>query len=241
MIIAYTALHYGSPYLESAIASVIDHVDRYYVLYSPTGSHGVRASMELPLSEYRISLQRIALAAAGSKLEWVDGNWIHEGNQRDAIYQICPMADTILVIDYDEIWVNVPDVIKKAQESEKKFLRLPMIHYWRSFYYAVLHDPAFPIRVIQPKKEGEGYLDTRPINHMGYAIPTWLLQYKFHIHGHRGEFRTDEWFEKKWLANAMHDCHPVGSDYWNPERINPYDYMPIFMTKHPYWKKEIIE
>ena len=33
-VAAYTALHYGSPYLGAAIRSVIDSVDSYYILYA---------------------------------------------------------------------------------------------------------------------------------------------------------------------------------------------------------------
>ena len=42
------------------------------------------------------------------------------------------------------------------------------------------------------------------------------------------------------MANAQKDCHPVGSEYWNPETVDPMDYMPSWMKDHPYYKMELI-
>jgi hypothetical protein len=242
MRIAYTALHYGSPYLAQAIRSVIDAVDKYYVLYTQFGSHGTRNLTHLPISDSRNALMKIAHYAAGDKLVWVDGDWQHEGQQRDAIHDICPEADVVLVLDYDEIW---PDELARismdyAEIEGHNKLRISMVHFWRAFNRAVLHDPAYPIRVIVPTGKGEYTFAGTPIAHMGYAIPDWLLRYKMHIHGHRAELRTDDWYSNKWLANAQEDCHPVGSEFWNPEAVNPLDYLPDWMQAHPYYGLEVI-
>lgn len=243
MIIAYTALHYGSPYLGYAIRSVIDDIDKYYVLYCAHASHGATNIMQLPPSESRESLQTIAKQEAGNKLVWIDGDWNIEGQQRDSIHEYCPEADLILVLDYDEIWNTglARQAIVKCMMHNAKTYRLPMVHFWRNFNKAFLHDPALPIRIIKPSGNGECYLDTsHKIAHMGYAIPTGLLQYKMHIHGHRAELRQDDWFTKKWCANAQEDCHPVGSDHWNTEDVNPLDYMPVWMQSHPYYGLKVI-
>ena len=77
---------------------------------------------------------------------------------------------------------------------------------------------------------------------MGYAIPSWLMEYKFAIHGHKSQWRRDiDWASERWAVNAQGDCHPIGSEYWNPETINPTDYLPAFMQEHPYWNMEVIE
>jgi hypothetical protein len=244
MILAYTALHYGSPYLAYAIQSVIDSVDKYVVLYSENGSHGTKATMSLPASESEGNLYQIAHKAASDKLTWVKGEWAHEGLQRDSIFELYPEAQMVLVLDYDEIW---PDglaykALREANFGNQRQFRVPMVHFWRSFRRAVLHDPAFPVRIIKPHFHyGEQTLHTDPIAHMGYAIPTWLLKYKMHIHGHRGELRQDNWLHNRWLANAQKDCHPVGSDHWNMEEVEPLDYLPAFMGEHPYWDKAVIE
>jgi hypothetical protein len=200
--------------------------------------------MRLPLSESERNLYDIARRAAGDKLEWHSGDWRHEGNQRDAIHDLYPEAQMILVLDYDEIWPDglAEKALKEANHSNQRNFRMPMVHFWRSFRRAVLHDPAYPIRIIkQHNQNDEQTLHSGFIAHMGYAIPTWLLKYKMHIHGHRGELRQDGWFDNKWMANAQQDCHPVGSDFWNPEQVDPIDYLPAFMNEHPYWDDEVIE
>lgn len=240
-IIAYTALAYGSPYLPWAIRSVIDHVNEYYVLYSADGSHGHKSTLLLPESESRDNLHRLAKLVAGDKLRWVDGSWTQEGQQRDSIHEIAPDADVILVLDYDEIWSGVSDLINLAHGHA--ISRVSMVHFWRSFHRAVLHDPAYPERILCPGAESKVQtLHIAPIAHLGYAIPSELMAYKRGIHGHKAQFRTDiDWWAERWVVNAQQDCHPVGSEYWNPEHVNPLDYMPDFMRAHPYFNREVIE
>jgi hypothetical protein len=244
-VIAYTALHYGREYLKYAIWSVIDAVDEYYVLYTPTGSHGTRTGVKCP--ESRHSLYREAVLGAGDKLRWIDGQWDHEGNQRDSIFKFVPDADMVLVLDADEIWA--PGLAEKAitaatSHPQIRNWRMPMQHYWRSFKRCILHDPAYPVRLINTRASGtENTLDTPlRIHHMGYAQSAAIVRYKLLTHGHRGEFRRDcDWFNDKFLANAQRDCHPVGSDYWNPEPVNPAAVLPPFMKTHPFWDKDLIE
>lgn len=245
MIVAYTALHYGSPYLEYAIRSVIDQVDQYVVLYSRFGSHGTTGNgAGLPPSDHREQLQWICAQAAGNKLQWVDGNWTHEGQQRDFIHIVAPGAAVIVVVDYDEIWH--PEALRQGidwvRAAGSRNYRVNMIHYWRSFRRAVLHDPACPIRFIKPSGDGDCALTlNHPVNHMGYAIPDWLMRYKWRIHGHRAELRQDiDWFTARWDANAQEDCHPVGSEFWNPEPIDPMEHLPVWMKQHPYYTDEVI-
>lgn len=246
-VIAYTALLYGKDYLYWAIKSVIDYVDEYHVIYDATGhgSHGHVTDRECPDKRWELINQ--ATAAAGDKLRWHDGGpFAHEGRQREAIHQYAPDADVILVLDADEIWhpLTVKGALS-AVENNPQFnqWRVSIIHYWRSFYRCVLHDPAFPVRIINKRAT-----DTRehhvvpgmPINHMGYAQRSEIVEYKQHTHGHKGEWRKDDWFNTVFMANAQTTCHPVGSEYWNPEAVNPWDYMPEFMKNHPYANMEVI-
>lgn len=241
--IAYTALHYGTDYLDYAIRSVIGQVDEYHVLYTDKGSHGSRANIRCP--ESRHDLYRLAMAAAGNKLCWHDGDWTHEGQQRDSILAMVPDAEAILVLDSDEIWAEgaARRAILDALEGDAREYRVPIIHYWRSFHRCVLHDPAFPIRVVIPKRPQTvpETLHVRPINHMGYAQRSQIVLYKLFVHGHRSQFRGDiDWFRDRFMANAQKDCHPVGSEFWQPEEVDPLDYMPSWMSEHPYFNMEVI-
>lgn len=244
-VVSYTALHYGLDYLEWSIRSVIDHVDEHWILYAKKGSHGSRSDRACP--ESRDDLVAVAKRAAGHKLRWVDGNWANEGQQRDEIHKWAEDADLILVVDADEIWhpLTVTGAISAARLNPQiKRWQVSMIHYWRAFNRAVLHDPAYPIRVINNRateNREHHVVPGMPINHMGYAQRPDIVEYKQSTHGHRSEWRKDDWFNTVFMANAQSNCHPVGSDYWTPEQVNPLDYMPDWMAEHPYFGKEVIE
>lgn len=245
-VIAYTALNYGSPYLGYAIQSVIHAVHEYHVLYTRNGSHGTLADFPPPFAESESNLYNIALQAAGNKLHWHNGEWRHEGQQRDTIYQLVPDADAILTLDYDELWspLFVQDAIEQALNGDARIYRAPMVHFWRSFKRCVTDDPAYPERIVIPSRKERtfGLLDMKPIAHTGYAIPDELLRYKLHIHGHKQEMRQDiDWYNTRWKVNAQADCHWTMIDRWYPQLINPRDYLPVLMTSHPYWEKDLIE
>lgn len=245
-VVGFTCLHYGRDYLAYAIRSIIDHIDEYHVAYSAIGSHGHRTQVRCP--ETRDELYAIASEAAGSKLRWHDGEWPHEGAQRDSIHEYAPDADVIIVLDADEIWPKdliwwYLEFLKHGGEFQRN-VRVPIVHFWRSFYRSVIHDPAYPVRIINTNRnQGEMTLPTSlKIAHFGYAQRPEIVEYKILTHGHKGEWRKDvDWFKDRYLANAQIDCHPVGSEYWNPERVDPYDYMPRWMESHPYFYKGVIE
>lgn len=257
-IISYTALLYNKYYLGYALRSVEPYVDEMWVLYAAGGgSHGSRTLVPCP--DTREELYSIARAVAGDKLRWIDGDWRQENEQRGAIHQYAPDADVILVVDADELWpphyADSARLMWETGHAEARFYRLPMVHFWRSFYRAVLHDPAYPQRIIYPRIENgtetyRGYtiVDNSFYNqrllsiaHMGYAIPTELVRWKWLIHGHKNELRKDiDWFRDRWDCNAQVDCHPVGSEWWNPEQVNPWDYLPTFMKAHPFAELELI-
>lgn len=246
-LIAYTPLLYGLDYLAHAIQSVIEHVDEYWVLYTKDGSYGART--DVPCPESRDILYETTRWAAGDKLRWYDGTWTGEGDHRNTIYKLAPDADVIIALDADEIWhwQTIASVRLTAENGgnamHSRWWRLPMIHYWRSFRRAVLHDPALPVRVYVPKAENnEVYMHgVKPINHLGYAQRSEIVRYKWLVHGHKNELRKDvDWFKDRWDANAQQDCHPVGSIYWNPEPVNFTEYMPKFMITHPFASLEVI-
>jgi hypothetical protein len=262
-IVAYTPLLYGAEWLQWAIRSVIDAVDEYHVLYSPLGSHNGQKPVELPPGEDARTLYEIAHAAAGRKLRWYTGtDWHTEGEQRDTIFQLTPDADRIVCLDYDEVWsAGLVDAVVAASASRPNVRdwRVPMIHLWRDLHHAILHDPAYPVRVINPHAaigtsatfDAEVHdaakrellartLDYVPefhtrIVHGGYAISPALMAAKWTTHGHANEYRQDiDWMNDRYLnPSATRDLHPVGSDAWNAEPIDPFVYLPGWMLDHP--------
>lgn len=242
-VIAYTALRYGRDYYDAAIRSVIDAVDEYHVLYATQPSHGHYDPTPCPETEEE--LYSIAVDRAGSKLQWHRGVWQYEGQQRDSIHQVAPDADVILVLDADEVWPEETVRIAIRETARQEIVhrwRIPMIHFWRSMHRAVLHDPAYPERVVMAGAAPALTLDAPPIAHFGYAQRPEIVAYKWRIHGHFNELRRDcDWFHDVFMANRQTDCHPVGSEYWWPESANPLDYLPAWVAEHPYFGMEVIE
>lgn len=250
--IGYTALRYGKDYLGYAIRSIIDNINEYHVLYATRPSHGHPSDVVCPDSEDE--LHEIAWQAAGSKLKWHRGEWVYEGQQRDSILQYAPDADVIISVDSDEIYQPklIENIMRYGHEIQRlepfRYLRVPFIHYWRSFHKCILHDPAYPARVTFPRidpKHGEFSWSAERfgvVNHMGYATTPEIVAYKWQIHGHKNELRRDvNWFQDVFMANRQTDCHPVGSEYWNAEPVNPLDTMPYWMEQHPFFEMDVIE
>lgn len=249
-VVGYTALWYGKDYLSEAIRSIINHVDEYHILYATHPSHGHQTLATNP--ETAQELHEMAWQAAGTKLKWHRGDWFQEGEQRSAIYGYAPDAAVIVSVDSDEIYSEklIESIMHYAfsvtnSVSPYRYLRVPFIHYWRSFHRCVMHDPAFPARVIFPQiRTGEFSWSPAQgvVNHMGYATRPEIVKYKWEIHGHKNELRKDvNWFEDVFMANRQTDCHPVGSEFWNPEPVNPMDYMPAYMRQHPFYEMKVIE
>lgn len=247
-IAGVTALHYGKDFLHHAIRSIIDDVDEYVVLYSSIGSHGHQTTVSCP--ETKDELYDIAYQAAGDKLHWFDGQWPYEGAQRDSIFGIVPDADVIVVLDSDEVWPPglLRDAIAGTKDSGVRDVRLPFVHFYRSMTQAILHDPAYPVRLIYPQNKTGAMTFTpdsslpileRSVLHFGYAQRSEIVRYKLETHGHKNEIRKDcDWFNDIFM-NPLRttDLHLVGSQFWNWETVD----VPDFMQDHPYAKLSVIE
>lgn len=243
-IVGLSVLHYGADYLKYAIGSVIDFVDEHYVIYSAQGSHGHRTSEVCP--DTREQLAALAIEAAGSKLRWYEGEFANEGAQREYIHTLAPDADCIIVVDSDEVYSqHTLEIIQNYIELNNEYverLRLPFVHYWRSFKRGFAHDPAFPERVIFPKaaKNTRDTLLSEPVHHFGYAQRSDIVRYKQLTHGHKAEWRKDvDWFNDVFMANRQHDCHPVGSDAWNCEDMDASK-LPAILANHPFREMDVI-
>lgn len=249
-VIAYCSLHYGREFLAHAIRSTIAAVDEFWVLYTPTPSHGTQNGATCP--DARDVLYTTAQEAAGHKFRWHDGVYHWEGEHRDTIFSLVPDADLVLVVDADEVWADglAQHALDTAWADDTvRNWRVPIVHFWRAFDKAILHDPAYPTRVIRPPLPIEdataATIERRHehdvIAHFGYAQRQAIIEYKMSIHGHKGEFRTDcDWFGDIYLENRQHDCHPCGHDTWNAETVEPLDWMPEFMREHEHYGKKVI-
>lgn len=243
---SYTIIHYGADYLSYALRSVYDVVDHLHVIYTPHPTHGHRTDAEPP--DTRQQLIDAAFAHDPTdKISWYDTKGTrHEGQQRDTAVEICKRAgaDMVLVLDYDEVWHS--DVLARSleyvweQDSARNWL-INFTHLWRSFDWCC-RDAMMPVRILDlrywndtkhiPKEFG-------PIYHFGYAVRDEVMQYKWRIHGHKGEMRPG-WLDDQWAAwPPVADCHPTCDDTWTPE---PFDkgLLPTVMRQHPFYELERI-
>lgn len=242
-ILGELILHYAAPYLQAALESVSEQVDHIVILYAEKPSQGYQPNILCPDS--REDLRKIA-EPFGDKITWVDGQWHHEGEHCDAIADYMDGYDFVFRFDGDEVIPPgfVAEMIHQANETNHKNYCVPFVHFWRSFNWAC-RDGQMPVRLHRINGgEGQRYLDSKDgkwfVYHFGYAQPTKYIEYKLQCSAHRPEFRPD-WFEKKWLANAKDDVHPVCfPDHWNAE---PFDKstMPEVLKRHPYYNAEVIE
>lgn len=246
-VVAYVTLHYGLDYLAESVRSIIDDVNAVWFIYSATPTFGF--SVDRPCPDHAADLYEAAKAAAGDKFHWYTaspGQFRHEGDHCDYIYQLAPDADVYVRLDLDEMWSAglLKAAIAFAVEQNAAKVRVPFVHYWRSFYRAVTNDPAYPDRV--KYRHGDPSIDRTltgqgVIHHFGYAQRSEVVEYKQHISAHRGEWRAD-WYATKFAPNAQEDVHPVNGDgWWIPADVDPFALgLPEYMREHANTRLEVI-
>jgi hypothetical protein len=181
-----------------------------------------------------------------SRIDWVDGQWSNESDHINAVQPYTEGYDWLVRLDADEIFPPgmVAEMIAQAEESNHRAYRVPFCHFWRSFS-RVCRDGSHPFRLFRVDGgEGERTLDSKgeklEVLHFGYAQPSKWIQYKLTVSGHRPEFRPD-WYEKRWLANAQADVHPVMyPTHWMPTDYDK-DKLPDVLKRHPYFPMTVIE
>jgi len=246
MKVAFFCLHYGSDYLSYAIRSIIDVVDKVFIAYSPTPSHGHQGSSDNPDSKQKC-YEAAHQNNSTHKIHWIEGKWAHEGDHRDSVFRTYPNARLISVVDADEIWHT--DQFAAMQEwclSQPAFaFKQKLRTLWRSFNW-IVDDEMMPdrfYRLDQPR--GTFRYTPREIGifyHFGYARKPENIRYKLSIHGHKNELKA-RWFEDKYLAwspnNNIGDLHPTCNNIWNAK---PFDksLLPTILENHPYRNLEVI-
>lgn len=248
--IAYYALHYGAEYLAWSVRSIQHAVDEIHVLYSASPSFGHGTTARCPETEEQLHAEALRFLEQPSKLHWHRGVWHQEGEHRSALATI--QADLVLHVDADEVWIPavLEEAFQKADQDPHWSWRVPFVHFWRSFYW-VCTDGAHPERVLDrrvPREGGARFFPglSAPVLHFGYAQSEAITEYKWLIHGHRPELRTDcDWLEekfKRWQP-GVRDVHPTClQDFWVPQ-ATPADllgHVCVLLHDHPYFDKDII-
>lgn len=241
---AYYALHYGKEWLGWSMRSIVEHVDEIHVFYVSKPSHGTQTSLRCPETWYELK----DIADKFDAIWWDCPNFHWEGEHRDfAVKTLTEKgADTILVVDADEIWPqhHIAQALNTAEKDGTAVNRVFMRHFWRSLKW-VCDDEAAPVRILRPGAPAtETYIGGNDkVYHMGYAQSPEIIFYKQQIHGHRAEWR-DGWFENIFLPwkPGDADVHPTNVDFWTP--VNPdldtFRQLRQLCGDHPYFNLDLI-
>lgn len=236
-VIGYTPLHYGKEFFKESLTSVIDLCDRFVVLYSPNPSYGYNTSAVNPDTEEE--LRDIAEEVCGDKLKWVNKTYHNEGQHRKEIFKHSRGYDLLVTLDADEV-MDTED-LKKALDIaivgvHRNYGINGYINLWRNFH-TQCRDGFQPVRIINLKNwhKDQSTLNVK-IWHFGCCQGKDVMEYKYLIHGHKDELRTD-WLKDFYYSDRIKDLHPVAHDLWNAEEYDK-EKMPAYLKSHPYFNKE---
>lgn len=240
-ILGYAPILYGKDYLRESLLSVVNHVDKFVVLYTPIPSYGFGTDAVCPDTEEE--LLKIAQEVLGDKLIWHHGGWGQEGAHRGEIFRYSGGYDGILAIDADEVYdqETLPKAIELALQCKQMYVGFGgYINFWRSFNHAC-YDSFTPIRFInlrgEPTQFGNGVVPCT-VYHFSCAQSEAVMRFKLLVHGHKNEIRPN-WLEEIYFGTQMEDVHLTSYGLWN---ATPFDKntLPQSLKDHPNFNKERI-
>lgn len=233
-------LHYGSEYLHESLLSVVNHIDKFVILYTENPSYGFATDIHCPDSEE--TLKQIANDVLGDKLIWVKGAWGQEGAHRGEIWKYSGGYDGILAIDSDEVYEeeSLMKAIDMAMISEHIYSGFGgYVNFWRSFNDAC-YDGFTPVRFTNLHREKDTGMGVMPctVYHFSTAQSREMMEYKLKIHGHKNEIRNN-WLEEIYYSDKMEDVHLTSFGIWN---ATPFDKntLPQSLKEHKYFNLERI-
>lgn len=233
-------LHYGKEYLKESLESVVNHVEKFVVLYTNTPSYGFGTEAKCPDTEEE--LFNIAQSVLGDKLIWVKGGWGQEGAHRGEILRYSGGYDGILAIDSDEVYEqeSLAKAIDTAMKSDRRYAGFGgYINFFRSFNHVCV-DGFTPIRFTNlHNDEVTGMVVVAcTVWHFSCAQSREIMDYKYLIHGHKNELRED-WLNGIFYSEQMKNVHMTSLGLWNAE---PFDKntLPQSLKDHKYFNLDRI-
>src|SRR5574337_2004369 len=238
---AYIPLHYGKDYLPYAINSVISEVEKIYILSSSEGSHGHKSKMICP--ETKQQLIECIPSEFVDKIEWIDGNWTQENQQRNYAHELARTKgyEILVAVDADEVWKPelLKELIQLTYERKANKCLVWMRHLWRSFNL-ICDDQMRQERIYYLGADANDLIyapqATNQVWHFGYAIRPELMEYKISIHGHKAEWKNPNWYQQTFMEWPVGDgwVHPVCENVWYPKHFDKKE-LPEFMCVHPFY------
>jgi hypothetical protein len=241
--LAYYPLHYGAEYLRESILSIEPCVDKIVILYTSRPSYGHQSGAQCPETEQQ--LKDIALATS-NKVQWENVSFNSEGDHRMYIWNFASGYDLILPVDADEVWDTeiLRDSLRIAHtEKTGKYIGVSrFVNFWKSFNRICI-DSFVPIRIykVAGNEEIKGEAVDGLIYHFSCAQSDAIMRYKYAIHGHHDEIRTN-WLEGTYFGWKEGDkfLHPTSLNIWGEALPFDKETLPEVLKYHPNFNKEII-
>lgn len=245
-VLGFSSVFYGKEYERESLISIKDFVDKMYICYTRTPSHGHTTTEVCPDSEEE--LRTIAEEVLGDKLIWesFDG-FSSEASHRDMRYKYSKDFNLILSIDFDEVFENVPAALDFAFNNKERFYGLNnYINLWRSFDYCN-RDGFRPIRVenLHAGNQLQNHECPMKVYHFSTAQSEECLRYKMKIFGHASEIASN-YLDDKYYAwtpetrNEVTHLHPASQDVWIQAEDFDKTTIPNYLKIHPNYNKILI-
>jgi len=259
MIIGFTELAYGADYLEVALRSVLPHIDKYFIAYSPYPTRGGNPYICPDTREQLMTIAHETCFDMGVPLKWYDnpGDW-GRYDQRNSVFEYTNEKDLLILTDADEVWSDgaVPSLINAMQKGKDRFYRVPIRFFWRSFNHVCYYQDenitrplrGFNLSMSGKKGNPSTFVQDMPyLNEFGFARMPRDIAYKLPSHGHFREEQIGDWFEKVWLPwtpdeGQMKNIHPYVGKKQSTMELESFDKatLPKYMREHPYWEMDMI-
>lgn len=236
-ILGFMVIHYAGDYLQEALLSVRDYVDKMVVAYSYKPSQGYKTTLQCP--DTRDEIFKICNDVLGDeKLIWDEKeSYSYETEHRNIKYKYAEGFDAILTVDADEIMLDIPRALHHAFTSpERHFGIKGYYNFFRSFNW-YCSDGFRPIRIEIMGRDNQRHNLECPLTvlHFSCAQRREIMEYKYSSFGHASEIRPnylEDVFYKWSPDNKIKWLHPVSLQIW--EDVKPFnkELMPDYLQAH---------
>lgn len=234
-VLGFCAIHYGLELLEQALRSVVDVVDKFYMVYSQQPSFGFAGALKCPDTE--ASIHRIAQEVLGDKLIWESyDRFGSEAEHLAMCYRQTAGYSVLLRIDADEIFVDAEEMVEHAYSGSARYYACTGFkHFFKDWEHYHM-DAHCPVRLENLRRDN---LNTDKIEgevlHLGWAQNERTIRYKLSTFSHANEIVPGFWDKYlRWEPGSHEtDLHPVYPEIWNQTLRYDKTQMPTYMQQHP--------
>lgn len=245
-VLGFTSILYGKEYFRESLLSIRDHVDKMYIAYTQTPSHGIKSLLKCPDKEEE--LYATAKEVLGDKLIWESFlGFEAEAQHRDMRYKHAEDMDMIISIDPDEVYQGVPKAIEFMMNQDCRYGGINgYINLWRSFDF-YNRDGFRPIRFERPFVDNHLQNLEVPLTvyHFSTCQSEATLRYKMQVFGHAAEVDKDYLNSKYYTwtperRDKVTHLHPASQDIWIKAEDFDKTLMPDYLKSHPNYNKYLI-